>query len=170
MAKKILFATLLTILPLIASAHERQVFRIGDKTYAFVVGFANEPVFVDDKSGVDLRVRLADPADTPVEGLDKSLKVEVSANDKKKTLPFEAAFRDPGLYHAWFFPTAATTYQFRVTGELNGVPINLTFSCVPAHGPSAPDKSEVKVSEGVTRIFKSGAFGCPLAKDAARIP
>jgi len=127
-------------------------------------------VFVDDKSGVDLRVRLADPGDPPVEGLEKSLKVEVAANDKKKTFPLEAAFRDPGLYHAWFFPTAATTYHFRLTGKLNGVPIDLSFACVPEHRPSDPDKSEVKISEGVTRILKAGAFGCPMAKDAARIP
>ena len=178
--KLTLIAAVLTIVP-IASAHERQAFRIGDKSYTFVVGFLNEPVFVDDKSGFDLRIRLADPKDPlnfsspdlkPVEKLETSLKVEVSAGDQKQVFDLESAFRDPGAYRAHFFPTAATTYSFRVFGELNGTPINLTFTCNPAagHPRSEDDKNEVKLSDHVTRIFKAGAFGCPTAKEAVQFP
>ncbi len=61
----------------------------------FVVGFLNELVCVDDKTGVDLKVSLVDPDKLndssssnvkPVEGLEKTLKVEISAGDKKKVL------------------------------------------------------------------------------------
>ena len=36
-----------------ALAHQSQLFTIGDKDYLFEVGSLNEPVFVDDKSGVE---------------------------------------------------------------------------------------------------------------------
>ncbi len=175
----LLFATLMCI-PLLASAHERHVIRIGDKTYALVVGLANEPVFVDDKSGFDLRLRLADPADPlnfssprlkPVENVETSLQVEISAGGKKKVFELEPAFRDAGLYHATFIPTAATTYGFRLFGRLNATPVDLTFTCIAGEHPRpAENRSEVKLSPGVTRLFKSGAFECPAARSTVAFP
>jgi len=172
----VLFAAVLTLLPLVASAHERQAFRIGDQVYTFVVAFLNEPVFVDDKSGVHLRVRRGDPKDPlnfsspnakPVEKLETSLRVEVSAGDQKQEFDLEPVFRDPGAYRATFFPTVAGTYRVRVVGELNRTPVDLTFTC---SGGSGEDRSEVKVSDRVTRIFKAGAFECPMAKEAVEFP
>ncbi len=179
--KLILVATVLSLVPLIASAHERHVFRIGGRAYTVVIGLNSEPVFAGDKSGVDLRIRLADPKAPldfsspnlkPVEKLETSLKVEISAGGKKKVFGFEPAFRDPGLYRATFFPTAATTYRFRVFGEMNGTPVDLAFTCNADEGHARPaeDRSEVKLSDRVTRIFKSGAFGCPQPREAAEFP
>ena len=37
-----------------AYAHQRQLFTIGNDDYLFVVGSLNEPIFVDDKTGVDM--------------------------------------------------------------------------------------------------------------------
>jgi hypothetical protein len=34
-------------------AHQRQLFTIGQKDYLFVVGSLGEPLYVDQKSGVD---------------------------------------------------------------------------------------------------------------------
>ena len=176
----VLFVAAITVLAPLLAAHERQVFRIGGMAYTFVVGLANEPVFVDERSGVDLRVRLADPEapldfSSPkvkaVEKLETSLKVEISAQGRKKVFDFEPVFRDPGLYRAHFFPTAATTYRFRVFGKVNATPFELTFTCVPGrHPPSAADKSEVKISDGVTRIFKSGANACPAERGEVAFP
>jgi len=174
-----LFAALL-IAPLIASAHERQAFRVGNQVYTVVVGFLNEPVFVEDKSGAYLRVRLGDPKDPlnfsspkakPVEKLETSLRVEVAAGDQKQEFDLEPVFRDPGAYRATFFPTLAGAYRFRVVGELNGTPVDLTFTCSGAEleRPEV-DRKEVKVSDRVTRIFKAGAFACPMARDAVEFP
>ena len=44
-----------------AFAHQRQLYTIGNQDYLIVIGSLNEPIFVDDKSGVDLRVMTADP-------------------------------------------------------------------------------------------------------------
>jgi hypothetical protein len=178
--EKMLKFALVVLAPLFAFAHERQAFRVGDRAYVVVVGFLSEPVFVGDKSGLDLRIRLADPQDPrdfssprlkAVEKLETSLEVEVSAGDQKRVFALEPAFRDPGAYRAHFFPTAAETYRFRVFGELNGTPVSLTFACGPAgHARTEEDRSEVKVSEGVTRIFRAGAFGCPAAREGAEFP
>ena len=137
-------------------------------------------MFVDDKSGAYLRVRLGDPKNPlnfsslnakPVEGLETSLRVEVSTGDEKQRFDLEPVFRDPGAYRATFFPTVAGTYRFRVVGELNGTPVDLPFTCAVA-GPagSGEDRNEVKISDRVTRIFKAGAFECPMAKEAAQFP
>ncbi len=45
----------------IAFAHQRALYNIGGKDYLFVIGSQNEPVFVDDKSGVDFFAYTPDP-------------------------------------------------------------------------------------------------------------
>jgi hypothetical protein len=167
-------AALVAAAPHDASAHERQVFTIDGKDYLFVVGSVGEPVVVDDKTGVDARVLLADPVNPgdskaqgakPVEGLNETLKVEISAADKKRVFDLSPAFNDPGAYRAPFFPTVQTTLTYRFFGTINGAPVDLSFVCNPAgHPRSEDDKSVVDVGSGVTRKLKAGAFGCPVAK------
>ena len=164
-----------------AFAHQRQLFTIGDKDYLFVVGSVNEPVFVDDKSGVELFAywpNASDPVNSqangtrPIEGLEKMLKVEISAGDKNKTLDFEPAFRDPGHYEAPFFPTIETTYNYRLFGDINGNAFNVTWTCSPAGGDETPisDNSTTQLSQGVTRKSIMGSFGCPLPRTDAGFP
>lgn len=179
---KIIFSALfVTILfPSFAFAHERQVFTIGSNQYLFTVGSLNEPVVIDDKTGVDLRVRLADPTNPgdgnaigakPVEGLEQSLKVEISAGDKKEILNLEPAYKDPGTYKAIFFPTVQTTYAYRFFGTVDNTPVNLTFTCLPAGTPkSEEDKSVVPLGDKVSRTLKVGGFGCPLQKEILGFP
>jgi hypothetical protein len=185
--KKITSATLAAVLvlaslvsPQTTTAHGHTSFEIKGKMYAFTVGSLNEPVSVDDKSGVDLRVTsmahgLGGHTDghtgTPVEGLDKTLKVELMAGDKTKVLNFSPAYEEPGAYQAHFIPTVQTTYSYRIFGTIDGVEFNYTFTCNPAgHPQSATDKSVVEVSPGVKRIESSGAFGCPSAKGDMGFP
>lgn len=171
-------ALLFTISPQLVSAHSHALFEINEKVYSFVVGSLNEPIAVDDKTGVDLRVTSmthaeheraeaagATPTATPVTGLETTLKVELQAGDKKKVLDFSPAFRDPGAYRAYFTPTVQTTYSYRIFGTIDGTPFDYTWTCNPAGHPQAEeDKTEVEVSPGVTRIKIGGAFGCPVAK------
>jgi len=176
-------ALLLMASPQSASAHETHIYKIGNKFYKFVVGSLNEPITVDDNTGVDLRVNLSGGPhveeaghdesmehehaleNAPVEGLDQSLKVELIAGDKKKTLDLRPKFATPGNYTAKFYPTLQTTYTYRFFGTLNNVPVDLSFACNPAgHPQTEDDESEVKISDKITRTFKRGAFGCPNAK------
>lgn len=163
---------ILGVAPL-ASAHGHTSFEIHEQVYSFTVGSLNEPIAVDDKSGLDLRVvsmahhndAAGDHAGTPVSGLEKTLKVELMAGGKKKTLDLLPAFNDPGAYKAYFIPTVQTTFSYRLFGTIDNVPFDYTFSCNPAGHPQTPeDKTETKISEGVMRIEAAGAFSCPTAK------
>ena len=85
-----------------ALAHQRQWLQVGATDYLIVVGSLDEPVFTGDKSGVDLTVLIPDaaaPMDSrsdkakPVEGLEKTLKVEVKAGPHARVFELEPRFR-----------------------------------------------------------------------------
>lgn len=156
--------------PFTVSAHEVQVFEMKGVQYEIVVGSLNEPLVVDDKSGVDLRVATL-PGKKPVEGLQDTLKVELIAGDKKKEMELAAVYNTPGSYKAPFYPTVATTLSYRVFGEIAGTPFDQTFTCLPGGHASVPeDTNRVSVSEGVVRVSKTGGFGCPEPKAAMGFP
>lgn len=159
--------------PIAASAHEHQTFEIGTKTYDFTIGSQNEPVIVDDKSGVELSIWTAGSGAAAVDGLAETLKVELQADGQKKEMPLSATWGEPGGYYATFYPTAETSYSYRVFGTIDNVPVDVTFTCSPAgHEMHAVDEddSRVKISETVTRIKKTGRFGCPKPKGELGFP
>lgn len=183
MTKYLVLAPMLALIlmPSSASAHETQQFRIGHETYQFVVGSLNEPVTVDDKSGVELRVSMAGHetmaandhhgAAGAVTGLEETLEVEIQAGGKTKTVTLRPMHGEPGTYYAPFYPTVATTYAYRFFGTIDGTPVDLTFTCSAAgHATASEDTTEVEVSDGVTRIKKTGSFGCPAPKEDLGFP
>jgi hypothetical protein len=163
-----------------AFAHERQLYTIGGQDYLIVIGSLNEPIFVDDKSGVDLRVLRADPNNpmnssaegaAPVEGLEETLQVELGAGNVTRVLQLEPAFGEPGAYEAPFYPTVATTLTYRLFGTINNTPVDLTFTCTPTgEAGAAADNSTVQVSEGVVRKGIEGGYGCPAPLSEAGFP
>ena len=48
------FSLILSIGSQFAFAHEKQLLSINEKPYLFVVGSIDEPVYINDKSGVEL--------------------------------------------------------------------------------------------------------------------
>ncbi len=167
----------LLCVPLVSFAHEQHVFEIGESRYQFTIGSLNEPISVDDKSGVDLRIAKlpsslsSSVAGTPLSGLEGSLKVELIAADKKLVQSLSPVYGMPGAYKTTYYPTVATTIQYRVFGELEGTPIDLTFACSPAGHTVAEESNErVQISENVVRTFKTGSYGCPTEKGALGFP
>jgi hypothetical protein len=165
----------------VVSAHEHDVYRVGNAYYLVTVGSLNEPFVVDELSGVDLRVeQLPGPPaasakgalkGAPVTRLEQTLKVELSAGDKKETIALEPSYGVPGSYTAKFIPTVQTTYGYRLFGTIGGNPVDLAFSCLPGEvSEDAQDNSTVKVSDTVTRIAKTGGFGCPAARAPSGFP
>ena len=164
-----------------AFAHQRQLFTIGDKDYLFVVGSLGEPLYIDQKSGVDFSAFWPDPSDPVnsrangsklIEGLESMLKVEVVAGDKNKTFDFEPAFMNPGHYEAPFFPTVETTYNYTLFGVINGTNFKATWTCSPAGGEGTliSNNSTVEISPNVTRKSMMGSFGCPQPLSEAGFP
>lgn len=188
--KKILFALplfLLALVPVLASAHERDTYTIGGANYQFVVGSIGEPLVVDDKSGLDLTVSkcytaaceptmgddgdMDGPAGTPVNDLDGSLKVEMIAGNQKKTMDLSPQFGVDGAYKTTFYPTLATTFSYHITGMIENTPVDLTFTCVPEGATkAAANTNPVKLSDAVTQTSHSGSFGCPITKDDLGFP
>ena len=182
----VLFGVALLV-PTLASAHERDNFKIGNSYYQFVVGSLNEPLVVDDKSGLDLTVskcftasctpkKSADgdmdgPAGTPVKGLESTLKVTMMAGDMMQSFDISPVWGKDGAYKTTFYPTVATTFSYHITGTLENTPIDLTFTCLPEGAARAADDTTPKnISEGVTRTLHAGAFGCPLEKEKFGFP
>jgi hypothetical protein len=116
------------LLPVSASAHERR--DVGN--YEFVVGFLNEPAIADQMNGIDLTV--TSKADgKPVEGLEKTLKVEVVVGGNAKSMPItlQTRFNMPGKYAGYFEPTAPGAYIFHFSGAINGDPVDQRFESGP---------------------------------------
>jgi hypothetical protein len=163
-----------------AFAHQRQLYTIGGQDYLIVIGSINEPIYVDDKTGVELRVLRADPNNpmnssaegaAPVEGLEETVQVELGAGNVTKVLQLEPAFGEPGAYEAPFYPTVATTLTYRLFGTINNTPVDLTFTCTPTGEAGATaDNSTVQVSEGVVRKGIEGGYGCPSPLTDAGFP
>lgn len=169
----IIFAFLFLLSPIIASAHERRLIKINDKIYSFVVGSLDEPIYVDDKTGVYLKIGLADTSDLKnfssekiqqVITLENELKVEIIAGSYKKTQNLSPIHGEPGSYQSIFFPSDPTTYTYRIFGKINETEVNIPFTCEPtsenAKAPE-PNEKEVVISDKVTQLYQAGKFGCP---------
>lgn len=171
--KVVLFILVLCAVSVNVFAHEHRTYEIGNLTFEFTVGNLNEPVFVNDKSGVDFKAMVNDGKEKkPAIDLESSLKVQVLAEGKTQTFDLKPAWNSPGAYKAEFFPTAATMYSYRIFGTINNVPIDITFHCNHEghvmHGTQ--EHSEEKISENVKLISKGGTFGCPQSKENVNFP
>ncbi len=114
------------LLPTTVLAHERRP--IGDGKYAVVVGWDVEPAFEGQKNAASIRVSRAgtNPAQ-PVEGLDKTLKVEIRQGSQTREFPLRTVFGQPGYYVADIIPTRTGNYQFHFVGTVEGVTIDEQF-------------------------------------------
>ena len=93
--------------------------------YTVEVGFLAEPVFVGDRSGLELLVHKGDAG---VEGLEKTIKAEVTKDGQTRQLELAAREDDPGAYESVFIPTVAGQYTFHLTGTLEGNAIDESFT------------------------------------------
>jgi hypothetical protein len=92
------------------------------------VGFIDEPVFVNDRSGLEFFVNRNEQ---PVEGLEKTIKASVTAGGQTRELPVSARPETTGAYESYFIPTVAGQYSFHLTGTIDGTPIDETFTSGP---------------------------------------
>lgn len=93
--------------------------------YAFTVGFIDEPVFTGQASGLELHV---ERDEVPVEGLEETLRAQVTYGDQTRDLELSPRAGEPGRYRSVFFPTAAGRYTFRIYGTVEGTAVDETFT------------------------------------------
>ncbi|MDO8688734.1 MAG: hypothetical protein Q7R39_01755, partial [Dehalococcoidia bacterium] len=98
--------------------------------YTLVVGFMVEPPIEGEKNGVDFRITNYD-TNQPVEGIEKTLKVEIGFKTSTTVMPLRTIFRDPGHYTADLIPTAPGQYAFRFTGAIEGLQVDERFQSGP---------------------------------------
>lgn len=161
-----LAVTLVLLSTIPALAHERR--DVG--AYRLVVGWINEPALVEEPNGVDFRVtRISD--DSPVEGLEKTVKVSLAYAGGKESepQPLRARFGMPGRYTLDVFPTKAGEYTFRFTGEIEGQKIDEVFTSGPGRFNHVEEKrimmfpqQEPSISELSSRVQMLGLAGVVL--------
>lgn len=126
------FITTLTLLSILlltpALAHETKIVGEGDEQYNVIVGMVREPVFTEERNGLDLIIRRTED-DAPVEGLAGSLRAEITAPDGETTRAFElrAQWGRPGYYTDDILLSEPGIYTIRVYGFINEVEFDETF-------------------------------------------
>jgi hypothetical protein len=111
-------------LPATALAHEHRT--IANGKYDVTVGWDVEPTYADLKNAAGIRIVNAGTT-TPVEGAEKSLKVQIRQGASTRDLPLRAVFGQAGYYTADFIPTREGDYRWTFNGTINGDTVNETF-------------------------------------------
>ena len=163
----LLSLSLMLLFPTTAAAHERRAIA-GGKAEA-VVGWLVEPTFVEQPNGVSFAVTNA-TTKQPIEGLDKTVKVEVSHGGTARQYDLRARFGQPGAYTADLIPTRAGDYTFRFTGEIEGVTIDERFESGPGrfNAVEAPSSRQFPATQPTVGELQRELADARAAADTAR--
>jgi len=105
-----------------AFAHERRT--VGK--YDLVVGWMNEPAYVNQPNAISLTVTATD-TQKPVDGLDKTLSAEVIVGGKSMPVALAESDETPGLYIGNFIPTRVGGYIFHFSGAIENQTVDEKF-------------------------------------------
>jgi hypothetical protein len=112
----------------IALGHERRA--VGP--YTFVVGWINEPSYVNLLNSLDLTVTETNGGKA-VEGLEKTLKADLTfgGSTTPQPLTIAARFGLPGKYSGYVLPTKVGDYTFHITGTVGTMNVDEKFESGP---------------------------------------
>ena len=112
----------------VALGHERRA--IGP--YTFVVGWINEPSYVNLLNSLDLTVTET-AGGKAVEGLEKTLKADLTfgGSNTPQPLTLAARFGLPGKYSGYVMPTKVGDYTFHITGTVGTMNVDEKFESGP---------------------------------------
>lgn len=124
---------LASVLLTFAAAHETQTVGEGEDEIRVIVGMVKEPVFTEERTGLDLIIQNAQ--DEPIENLESSLEVTFRAPDgvSTRTLELRPQYGKPGYYTDDILLSEAGEYEIQVVGFIGEREIDLTFH---THGVS----------------------------------
>ena len=112
----------------VALGHERRA--VGP--YTFVVGWINEPSYVNLLNSLDLTVTET-AGGKAVEGLEKTLKADLTfgGSTTPQPLTLAARFGLPGKYSGYVMPTKVGDYTFHITGTVGTMNVDEKFESGP---------------------------------------
>jgi hypothetical protein len=112
----------------VALGHERRA--VGP--YTFVVGWINEPSYVNLLNSLDLTVTETNGGKA-VEGLEKTLKADLTfgGSTTPQPLTLAARFGLPGKYSGYVMPTKVGDYTFHITGTVGTMNVDEKFESGP---------------------------------------
>jgi hypothetical protein len=112
----------------VALGHERRA--VGP--YTFVVGWINEPSYVNLLNSLDLTVTET-TGGKAVEGLEKTLKADLTYGGltTPQPLTLAARFGLPGKYSGYVVPTKVGEYTFHITGMVGTTNVDESFQSGP---------------------------------------
>lgn len=118
--------------------------------YRLEIGWMDEPVVSGETNGIELLVSPLEPDldlenqifRNGIDGLDKSLKIQLVYQDKKITLPLKADHNIPGKYYAYVNPTMEGYYQANILGTIGNTTVSLSM-----HPPKVDERSYIEFPE-----------------------
>ena len=125
-----------------ALAHGRT--EVGD--YELVIGFHVEPAYQGEPNGLDLFVTNQATGE-PVNGLEETLRVEIIYGSSTRELELRSQFGQEGAYTADVLPTETGDYTWRIWGDIEGTPVDVSMTSSPDTFGSVEPKSEVAFPE-----------------------
>ena len=125
--------------------------------YRVEIGWMNEPVVSGETNGIEFYVsplvpclnipepiKCAESQDfkNGVEGLKKTIKMQLIYKDESITLPLSPDHNIPGKYYAFINPTVSGFYQANVLGTIKDTPISLSM-----HPPKVAERAYIEFPE-----------------------
>ena len=118
--------------------------------YRLEIGWMNEPVVSGETNGIELLVSPLEPGidlknqvfKNGIEGLEKSLKIQLVFEDQKITLALKPDHTIPGKYYAFVNPTVAGYYQANILGTIEETSVSLSM-----HPPKVDERIYIEFPE-----------------------
>ena len=165
---KFYFLLALLLIPLfVPQVFAHTVDAVGE--YRVEIGWMNEPVVSSETNAIEFYVSPMDPCPeitepikcaeslefkNGVEGLKKTVKMQLIYKDQSITLPLSPDHDIPGKYYAFVNPTISGFYQANVVGSIQDTPISLSM-----HPPKVNERAyiefPVKETEEKKQIIES---------------
>ncbi|AJM91444.1 MULTISPECIES: hypothetical protein [Nitrosopumilus] len=153
---KLSILLLLLVIPgMISVAYGHTIDAVGE--YRVEIGWMNEPVVSGDTNAIEFYAsplipcpEISEPRkcaesqqfQNGIEGLKKTLKMQLIYKDEMITLPLSPDHDIPGKYYAFVNPTVSGFYQANVLGAIEDTPISLSM-----HPPKVAERAYIEFPE-----------------------
>lgn len=155
MKLKLIALFLLVVPGLVGFAHAHTIDAVGE--YRVEIGWMNEPVVSGETNAIEFYVGTLDPCPdisesikcaesqefkNGIEGLKKTVKMQLIFKDEHITLPLVPDHDIPGKYYAFVNPTVSGFYQANMLGQIEDTPISLSM-----HPPKVAERAYIEFPE-----------------------